>query len=249
MKAISERNPDSDMLRLLLPGEKPSSLAFYLAMEEYAAEHFPEGAFFTWTCEPTVIIGRNQDLASEVNLDYCREHSIKIVRRKSGGGCVYADGGNMMVSLITPERGVEAVFGTFLEGVGAVLRSLCLEAVRTERNDILVDGLKVSGNAFFVHPGGSIVHGTLMLSVNLDALQEAITPSAEKLASHGVKSVRQRVVNLRDKGLTITQEALSDLLAGHFCSGSHLLSTDDIGRIRSIEALYADPAFVFGKEH
>jgi lipoic acid synthetase/lipoate-protein ligase A len=132
-----------------------------------------------------------------VNEAYCREHGIAVVQRKSGGGCVYADEGNLMISLITPDTHSEAVFERFLQAVADVLRALGLPAVTTAHNDILVDGRKVSGNACYALPNATIVHGTLLYDVNLDALERAITPSEAKLSKHAVQSVRQRVLNIR----------------------------------------------------
>ena len=233
------------MDNILLPAAGERSLSFYLAMEEYVAAAIGCG-FFVWRVAPTVIIGRNQDLSAEVNLEYCRANGINVVRRKSGGGCVYADRGNLMVSYITPQKGVEEVFGEYLGKLAAFLQGLGLPAVRTEHNDIMVNGYKVSGNAFFVHPGASIVHGTLLHSVDFDVLQTAITPSQQKLAKHGVASVRQRVANLRELGLTMTPQELDDALVAYFCTGSRTLDAADLERIASIRESYDNPRFILG---
>ena len=234
------------MEHIVLPDSVERPLTFYLAMEEHVAAAYGCG-FFVWRVAPTVIIGRNQDLGTEVNIPFCKEHGINVVRRKSGGGCVYADRGNIMLSYITTRKGVEAVFGEFLEQFADALRGLGLPAVRTTHNDILVDGCKVSGNAFFSLPGGSIVHGTLLHSVDFNMLAEAITPTAAKLAKHGVQSVRQRVSNLSDLGLVLSVEELADYLTDAFCSGSRLLGASDVDQIRDIEKSYTDPSFVLGK--
>ena len=174
------------------------TLAEYLAIEQELVKSVQEPTLFTWIAPPTVIYGRHQSAEVEVNEAYCRELGIAVVQRKSGGGCVYADRGNLMVSFVTPDTHSEQVFTTFLEMLAAALRDKGLPAVTTAHNDILVDGRKVSGNACYTTPTGTIVHGTLLYDVNLDALQQAITPTATKLAKHGVASVRQRVVNLRE---------------------------------------------------
>lgn len=221
------------MLNIRLPfdGERP--LSFYLAMEEYVAAAIGCG-FFVWRVAPTVIIGRNQDLEAEVNLDYCRTHGVDIVRRKSGGGCVYADRGNLMISYITPQKGVEAVFVEYLDKLASFFQGLGLDAVKTSNNDILVAGRKVSGNAFFVHPGASIVHGTMLHSVDLDALQQAITPTAAKLEKHGVSSVRQRVANLCDLGFSMPIETLAESLVTAFCDGERTLDFSEVEAIQDI---------------
>lgn len=235
------------MVNFLLPDASDRPLSFYLAMEEYVAAAYGCG-FFVWRVAPTVIIGRNQDLASEVNLDFCRERGVNIVRRKSGGGCVYADRGNLMISFITPSKGVETVFGDYLERLCACLRSLGIDAVSSEHNDVLAGGSKVSGNAFFVHPSASIVHGTLLHSVDFEALQQAITPPAEKLARHAVMSVRQRVANLTELGLTLSAEELEAAIVRWFCDSTRLLAPSEVLRILELEKSYTDESFILGKE-
>ena len=186
------------MKHIVLPDIGQQSLSYYLAMEEQVARTVDDEAFFVWQSEPTVIIGRNQDLEAEVNLDYCREHGVEVVRRKSGGGCVYSDKGNIMISYISRRGDVSAVFDRYLSELTACLRSIGLDAARSERNDVLVSGMKVSGNAFHQLPDRSIVHGTLLFSTDFDALEQAIRPPVEKLVRHGIRSVRQRVANLSD---------------------------------------------------
>ena len=172
-------------------------LVFWLAMEEWAVEHAP-GSFFVWNVKPTVIFGRNQDMEAEVNIPYCLEHGIEMYRRKSGGGCVYADEGNLMVSFISPNVHSQEVFDWFLEKLSCALRTMGYDAVTTAHNDVLVADRKVAGTACYTTSTGTVVHACILYDVNLDHLQQAITPSSEKMAKHGVASVRQRVRNLRD---------------------------------------------------
>lgn len=173
-------------------------LTDYLAIEQDLVKSVAEPMLFTWMVSPTVIYGRHQEASVEVNEPYCREHGIAVVQRKSGGGCVYADEGNLMISFVSPSTHSEAVFASFLDRVSRALRAKGLPAVTTAHNDILVDGRKVSGCACFTSPTGTIVHGTLLYDVNLEAMLAALTPGTEKLAKHGVASVRQRVANLRE---------------------------------------------------
>ena len=174
------------------------SLAEYLAIEQQLVKSVAEPTLFTWIVAPTVIYGRHQSMETEVNEAYCRENGIAVVQRKSGGGCVYADEGNLMVSYISPDTHGEQVFARFLTMVAAALQAVGLPAVTTSHNDILIDGRKVSGCACFTSPTGTIVHGTLLYDVNIEAMVKAITPTSDKLAKHGVASVRQRVANLRE---------------------------------------------------
>ena len=186
------------MKNVILPDIGQQSLSYYLAVEEQVARQIDDEAFFVWQSDPTVIIGRNQVLEAEVNIEYCRDHNIEIVRRKSGGGCVYSDKGNIMISYISRRGDVSAVFDRYLSALTACLCSLGLDAVRSDRNDVLVCGIKVSGNAFHQLPDRSIVHGTLLFSTDFDVLEQAIRPPVEKLVRHGIRSVRQRVANLSD---------------------------------------------------
>ena len=173
-------------------------LTDYLAIEQDLVMAVTEPTLFTWIVSPTVIYGRHQSAEAEVNEAYCREHGIAVVQRKSGGGCVYADRGNLMISLVSPSTHSEQVFAEYLSFIAQALLAAGLPAVTTEHNDILVDGRKVSGCACFAASTGTIVHGTLLYDVNLEALQQAITPSPDKLHKHGVASVRQRVANIKE---------------------------------------------------
>jgi len=200
-------NPaNSPAMKHLMPSiDKIRPLPFYLAMEEWAALHLPPDDYlFTWIVDPTVIFGRNQRIDREVNLDYCKEHGIATYRRKSGGGCVYADRGNIMFSHITGEGEINGVFGRYTSMIAGMLRSLGLNASATGRNDILIDGRKVSGNAFYRMPGRSIAHGTMLYDVDIPTMMKAITPSQSKLEYHAVASVESRVTALnRHIGISI----------------------------------------------
>ena len=141
----------------------------------------------------------------------------------------------------------QQVFDTFLTMLAGALNRLGYEAVTTAHNDVLVDGFKVSGNAFFSLPSCSIVHGTLLHSVDMDALARAITPSAEKLGKHGVQSVRQRVTNLVDLGLELGADGLEAALIPAFCDSERILGASDIQSVKDIEKSYTEPAFILGK--
>lgn len=176
-------------------------LTEYLQKEQDLVREVEEPTLFTWVVAPTVIYGRHQQAEVEVNETYCREHGIRVVQRKSGGGCVYADEGNLMISYIEPSafsrRFSESPFTRFLNSVAQILQAYGVPAVTTAHNDILVGDRKVSGWACYTAPTGTIVHGTMLYDVDLEAMRRAITPTEQKLQKHGVASVRQRVQNLR----------------------------------------------------
>ncbi len=246
---------------LHIPSPDNKRLVWYLAMEEYMAQHVADQEiFFSWIVSPTVIFGRHQVMEDEVNIPFCHEHGVQMYRRKSGGGCVYADRGNLMLSYITPDTHSEQVFQRYLDIISDALRQLGFPAVKSEHNDILIDGHKVSGNACYALPTGTIVHGTLLYNVDFSALQQAITPSKEKLAKHGVQSVRQRVGNLVDlQGMIpdfeqhINAVAMQSIenIAKYFgdtlCNRSRALTPEEIAAIDVIEQTYLAPAFIAGK--
>ena len=234
------------MKHIILPDNVRRSLAFYLAMEEFVAREVEDEAFFVWRVEPTVIYGRNQVLENEVNLEYCIKHDVDIVRRKSGGGCVYSDPGNIMISYVSRRGDVSEVFDRYMTAFSEALRALGVPAEKSGRNDIMVKGRKISGNAFHQLPDRSIVHGTLLYSTDLEALTEAIKPPTEKLQRHGVESVRQRVMNLSEYVASMTYpddalkspEALENYLVRYFTDGEIHLDENDLGVIARSEATW-----------
>ena len=206
------------MKYLKLPGNEVRRLVFYLAMEEHAAHMLKsdeslEELFFMWRVRPTVIFGRNQLIDSEVNVAYCKEHDIEYYRRKSGGGCVYADMDNIMFSYITCSDDVTTTFSHYTHAVVEMLRGLGLNASDNSRNDIMVDGKKVSGNAFYHLPGVSIVHGTMLYDTNMENMLKAITPSSAKLDSKGVKSVQSHITTLNQHLTMSIKEFCAQVLA------------------------------------
>ena len=229
------------MKNIILPDNNERSLAFWLAMEEFVAKSVEEEAFFVWRVALTVIIGRNQVLEAEVNIDYCRRNGVKVVRRKSGGGCVYADRENIMISYVSKKGEVAEIFDRYLSALTSCLCDLGLKAEKSGRNDILVEGRKVSGNAFHQLPDRSIVHGTLLYNTDFDALEESIRPPVEKLQRHGVASVRQRVGNLKDyldPAKIGSVEILENYLVDYFCDGTLALSDEDVRVIQEMVSEY-----------
>lgn len=235
------------MIYVNYPVDKIRRLSFYLATEEYLAKHYPEEEyFFMWQVKPTVIFGRNQLIENEVNMDYVKKNNIEFYRRKSGGGCVYSDPSNIMFSFITPKFNKEFVFDSYLERIVTLLKQLGLNAIFSGRNDILVDGMKVSGNAFYRVNNRSIVHGTMLYNTDLSIMVKAITPDNEKLISKGIKSVRSRVTNIKDH-LDIAIEDFKQHFKVNLCESSITLKEEDIAGILEIEKTYLDPEFIYGK--
>ena len=234
------------MKYVALPVEKVRRLSFYLAMEEYVARRIDEqDLFFMWQVEPSVIFGRNQLIENEVNLKFCRERGIKTYRRKSGGGCVYADMNNVMFSYVTKDEAVGFTFNRYINMVVLVLQNLGVDAKASGRNDVMIGDRKVSGNAFYHIPGRSVVHGTMLYDTDMVNMVGAITPTDEKLLSKGVASVRQRIALLKDY-INLDIEQFKTFVRNNLCQGEIVLNEEDIRGIEEIEKDYLTDEFIYG---
>lgn len=250
------------MIYALLPDRpdgEPHRLPFYLAMEEYLARNFEGDYFFMWQVNPTVIFGRNQQMEAEVNRDFCRDHGIDTFRRKSGGGCVYADRNNIMFSHITTCSSVATTFTGFTGRVASMLRRLGIAGARTTgRNDILIGDRKVSGYAFYhinltdrlTHAPESraIVHGTMLYDADHAAMSGALTPSDVKMQAKGVASVRQRITTIREHS-AIGQEEFKRFVRGELCDSVLELNDADIAAIDELAAPYYQQSWIEGARH
>ncbi len=238
------------MKHVILPDNTPRRLPFYLAMEEYVArQRLGDGdeLFFMWQVDPTVIFGRNQIIDNEVNIDYCRRNSIEMYRRKSGGGCVFANRDNIMFSYITPcVSTVATTFARYTSMIVDMLRSLGLDASASSRNDILIGERKVSGNAFYHIPGRSIVHGTMLYDTDRTSMTAAITPSATKLKGKGVDSVRSRITTISEH-TDIGIEQFKAYTISRLCDAELHLTQADVAAIELIEQTYYDPHWIYRK--
>ena len=237
------------MKYILLP--KPDTihqLPFYFAVEEYVARHYTDDDYFMgWRVNPTVMLGRNQLIDNEVNTDYCKEHKIDIFRRKSGGGCIYADKGCIQFSYISRSVNANKAFADYMQRMADLLKGLKIDAQLSGRNDILINGTKVSGCAFYQLSNRSVLHNSLLFDTQLDHLSNALTPAKEKLQSKGVASVRQRVTNVA----TYTQLdilAFMDYVQQEMCGTEMLeLTEEDMKGVAEIEKELSSDDFVYGK--
>ena len=173
-----------------------------LAIEEYLLNTMDvekDSFLLFYINEPSIIIGKNQNTTEEINTDYVDSNGIHVVRRLSGGGAVYHDLGNLNYSFITMDDGNSfRNFRKFTEPVVKALQSLGVNAELSGRNDLMVEGRKISGNAQFSTRGRMFSHGTLMFDTEIDAVVSALKVSKEKIESKGIKSIRSRVANISE---------------------------------------------------
>ena len=174
--------------------------AYNLAAEEYLLRHRREDIFYLWRNAPSIIIGKNQNAYSEIDVDYVREHGIKVVRRLTGGGAVFHDLGNINFTFIATQKeaGADVSFERFTRPVIEFLRSLGLDAAFSGRNDIQVSGYKISGNAQTRCGDRFMHHGTLLFGANMTDLSRALTVHPLKIQGKSIRSVRARVANISE---------------------------------------------------
>lgn len=173
-----------------------------LAIEEYVLRtmDIEEDSFLLFYInEPSIIIGKNQNTIEEIDTDFVERNGIKVVRRLSGGGAVYHDLGNLNYSFITKDDGESfRNFKRFTEPVVEALSKIGVKAELIGRNDLLVEGRKISGNAQFATQGRMFSHGTLMFDTEIDTVVSALKVRKDKIESKGIKSIRSRVANISE---------------------------------------------------
>lgn len=222
--------------------ETGSQDPFYnLAFEEHVLAHRREGEYLLlWQNDNAIVIGQNQNAEAEINRAFVEKHGIRVVRRTTGGGAVYHDLGNLNYSFITDIGDAERLtMERFTQPIVNALRALGLEAEASGRNDILVEGRKVSGTAQRLLNGRILHHGTLLFDADPGMVAGALRVDPEKFRSKSVKSVRSRIGNIRnflktDMDLPAFWEYLKTALAGEgFVSGT--LSAEELGAIEALK--------------
>jgi len=215
--------------------------AFNLAFEQYAFDtlSLSDDLFMLWQNHDTVIVGLHQNTMQEINRSYIDGNKIPVIRRLSGGGAVFHDRGNLNFTFITKETdNSEIDFELSCKPIAEALISMGVPVEFSGRNDMSVEGKKFSGNARYFKDGRLMHHGTILFDVDMDKLAQTLKVSEDKLESKGVKSVRSRVVNLREY-LDMTVEefwaALREKMAANMAE--YKLSQQDIGAIEDIKKM------------
>lgn len=217
------------------------------------AESIPmrSAILFLWQNSDTVVIGRHQNPYKECDLAAMRKDNIALARRPSGGGAVFHDDKNLNFSFIYDKRDYdpERNYGIIINA----LRALGISAEKSGRNDILTQGKKFSGNAFYRAGGASVHHGTIMIGVNMARLARYLNASALKLASKGVDSVSSRVINLSAlmPGLSAWQvkESIKQAFLACHDQTEFLAPEVDFGRLTAIKSKIEDADYIMGKKY
>jgi len=230
---------------------------FNLALEEYVFEKLPkdDGYFMLWQNANTIVIGKYQNAFEEVNQKAVDELGIRVARRLSGGGAVYHDLGNLNFTFVVDRQDIEGLnFRIFTEPVVETLKGFGVNAEFTGRNDIVIDGRKISGNSQYVKKDRVMHHGCIMLDSDLEKVSDALNVKAAKFVSKSSKSVRSRVTTINENAPRhITMEefksALKERILGNGSIEPYELTGEDLAEIRYLrDTKYATWQWNYGFE-
>ena len=188
-----------------------------IATDEYIFKNINEDCFMLWQNDNAIIVGKHQNTLAEINIDYVKEHDIKVVRRLSGGGAVYHDMGNLNYSFTKTGENTEMVdFKKYILPILEVLQGLGVDARFEGRNDLTIDGKKFSGNAEHVFKNKVLHHGTLLFTSEMKSVSGALKINPLKYSDKAVKSVPKRVTNISDHlKVPITLEEFTQKIMDH----------------------------------
>ncbi|HPF52927.1 MAG TPA: lipoate--protein ligase [Draconibacterium sp.] len=213
---------------------------FCLAAEEYLLKNFDDDIFMLWQSKDTVVVGKHQNTLAEINYPFIREKNVTVARRISGGGTVFHDAGNVNFCYIKNVGSPSEIsFKMFTEPVVEALARLGIEATTSGRNDLLINGLKISGNAEHVYKNRVLHHGTLLFNSDLENLGQAIKVVPGKYESKAVESNRSKVANISgflDKEMTTEEftRFLLDVQLMNPANSFYALTDEDVFRIEEL---------------
>ncbi len=246
-------------LNILYLEPKSMDAAFHFSVEEFAMLSLlkDEPVLMLWRTEPCAMLGRYQVADAEIDIALAEQKSIQVVRRSSGGGTIFTDQGTILYTVLLPYKegdDVKQLQSEFVAGpVARALNDMGIPAKIEGRNDILLEGKKISGLAQYLSGDRLCSHGSLLYDADLELLARVLKPDAEKIKTKALQSVRSRVTNLVDymKKPVSTQGFMTALKAKLFAAGDvheYFLNEHDIAVIEKIRRdKYANPGWNFGK--
>ncbi len=227
---------------------------YNLSLEEYLLENVDDETciLYLWQNQNTVVIGRNQNGWKECNLKELEKNGGHLARRLSGGGAVFHDLGNLNFTFLINQKDYDV--DRQLEVILQAVNNLGIKAEKSGRNDITVEGKKISGNAFYAKGSRAYHHGTILIDVNMDCLSGYLNVSQDKLQSKGVESVRSRVTNLKEYCAEVSVELVKEKLIEAFgtvygCKPEKLSNNViDKNKIDEIYHKYSSWDWIYGRK-
>ena len=224
--------------------------AYNHALEEYLIKNLKRELFMIWQNDNTVLLGRNQNPYKEVNWDYMNETQAKLVRRPSGGGCIYTDKNIVQYTIITKKE--EDSLRKFTEPVVNYLNEKGVKAEFTGRNDIIVDGRKISGNAQYKDRELMIHHGSIIYQDSSIDIGKLLTPAKLKLAKKSLTSVKSRITSLKsmmNMDISMFIEELKNYIKNYYhINENYVLSADELQKVEEIRKnKYANDEWTYGR--
>jgi len=206
---------------------------FNIATEKYLLQCSAEDVFMMWQNEPSVIIGKHQDVRTEVNMDFANKHRIKIGRRISGGGAVYHDLGNVNLTFI--ENSKKRDFNKYLQMIIGFLATVGIQAQPDKRLGLTVNGLKISGSAQYIYKDRTLFHASLLFSTDLLVLEKVLdSPVADPRIY--VRSVKSPVTNICEHlSVPMRIDEFKQKITNYFSGENYLLSKQDIIEIERLK--------------
>ncbi|ASP28204.1 lipoate protein ligase A [Spiroplasma corruscae] len=230
---------------------------YNLATEDYLtrSQEYKDPILFLWQNDNTIVVGRNQNLASEINLQTTEADNVNIIRRNTGGGTVFQDLGNMNFSIIYTDEDNKGVsmFAETLEPVIKTLNRMGVDAKFSGRNDIVLNGKKISGNAMLKYKNRFLQHGTILFNANLDKLAKYLTVDKAKILSKNIASIVARVTNINSEveNKIEIQDFWEELIKTYEMQGEIKYLTLNEKDLKEIDRLfnekYNDPNWTFTK--
>jgi lipoate---protein ligase len=228
---------------------------FNVATDEYILKHIEEDCFMLWRNDKAIIVGQYQNTLAEINYDYVKEQNIAVVRRISGGGAVYHDLGNINFSFTQQGKNASlSDFEKFTRPIVQVLQSLGADARFEGKNDLMIDGKKIAGNAAHIHKNKILHHGCLLFASQIRDVSEALRINPVKYTDRAIKSVPKRVTNISDQLKSLvsleefTQKLMAHVLATFPNARLYEFTEEDKKQIQKLrDEKYATHEWNFGK--
>lgn len=215
---------------------------FNFALEEYllTKKDLPEDKIFLfWRTSPTVMVGRYQNTYNEINEKYIKENNINVVRRNSGGGAIYTDNGAWQFTFIDKNYKEDSIsFEKFTRPIIEALKRENIDASFNSRNDLLINNKKFSGNAQYRKNNAILHHGSILFNTDIKSMVESLTVAEDKIIAKGIKSVRERVINVSEVMKDdISSEDFKDIMLNSLLKNSttYTLTEKDLEKINKIK--------------